>query len=262
VTGRRVLILIPHPDDEIVGCAIAARRARADGATLWGLYLTTGIPSRQLLWPWQRRHYEALVERRRKEAIDAAGAIGIAPVGFLDWPSRTLKSHLDEALARIDAVAAEHAVGEIWAPAWEGAHQDHDAANCLASCLSKRVRVMEYAEYNFARGRVRSQVFADPDGSEAVLDLSAEERQFKRTLLTLYRSERSNLRHIRQEHESLRPLGHHDYAAAPHAGTLFWQRFHWVPFQHPRVDFDRPEAVRAILAEWNGRVKTPITSAD
>jgi N-acetylglucosamine malate deacetylase 1 len=258
VTGRRVLILIPHPDDEVVGCAVAARRARAQGASLWGLYLTTGIPSRERLWPRQRRRYEALVERRRREAIDAAGAIGIAPVGFLDWPSRTLKSHLDEALERIDAAVDEHGIEEIWTPAWEGAHQDHDAANCLAS--RARVCVVEFAEYNLAGGQVRSQTFAVPNESEDVLDFTAEERQFKRALLSLYRSERSNLRHIRGERESLRPLARYDYAAPPHGGTLFWERFQWVPFRHPRVDFDRPEAVRAVLAEWAGRIKTSVIS--
>jgi len=250
VTGRRVLILIPHPDDEVVGCAIAARRARADGATLWGLYLTTGIPSRDLLWPWQRRGYEVRVERRRREAAIAANAIGISPVGFRDWPSRTLKTHLDEASALIDVAVRDRAIDEIWTPAWEGAHQDHDAANCLASLLRERLRIVEYAEYNLAGGQVHSQVFADANGSEQILDLTPAESQFKRELLALYRSERSNLRHIRTERESLRPLARYDYGAAPHTGPLFWQRFQWVPFRHPRVDFDRPETVRETLAAW------------
>ena len=248
MTARRVLILIPHPDDEVVGCAIAARRARAEGATLWGLYLTTGIPSRDQLWPWQRRGYERRVERRRREAIIAAKTIGISPVRFQDWPSRTLKAHLDEAAALIDAAVRGRSIDEIWTPAWEGAHQDHDAANCLASGL--RARVVEYAEYNFAGGQVRSQVFAVANGSEQILDLTPAESQFKRELLALYRSERSNLGHIRVEHESLRPLARYDYGAAPHSGPLFWQRFQWVPFRHPRVDFDRPETVRETLVDW------------
>ena len=43
---RRILILAPHPDDEIVACGIAALRARAAGARVFVLYLTTGIPAR------------------------------------------------------------------------------------------------------------------------------------------------------------------------------------------------------------------------
>ena len=43
VAGR-VLILAPHPDDEIVACGIAASRAIAAGARVFVLHLTTGVP--------------------------------------------------------------------------------------------------------------------------------------------------------------------------------------------------------------------------
>lgn len=257
MTGSRILILIPHPDDEAVGCAVAAARARAEGAGLWGLYLTTGVPAREALWPWQRRRHAERVDRRRREAARAADALGISPAGFSDWPARTLKAHLDEALALVERALGDHGIDEIWAPAWEGGHQDHDAANCLAARLSGRVRVLEFAEYNFAGGTVRSQAFADPDGTEQILTLTSAEALFKGKLLALYASERANLRHIRLERESLRLLPRRDYARAPHGGTLFWQRFHWVPFRHPRVDFDRPEQVRAILAAWASRATEP-----
>src|SRR5690349_16650698 len=47
---RRILVLAPHPDDEIVACGIAALRARAAGARVFVLYLTTGVPAREALW--------------------------------------------------------------------------------------------------------------------------------------------------------------------------------------------------------------------
>ena len=42
--ARRILILAPHPDDEIVACGIAAIRARAADADVAVLFLTTGVP--------------------------------------------------------------------------------------------------------------------------------------------------------------------------------------------------------------------------
>lgn len=42
--GQRVLILVPHPDDEVVGAAAAIARARAQGAAVTGVFLTTGVP--------------------------------------------------------------------------------------------------------------------------------------------------------------------------------------------------------------------------
>jgi len=113
--------------------------------------------------------------------------------------------------------------------------------------------MLEYAEYNYAGGAVRSQRFPQESGTEAVLRLTREEIAAKRALLALYRSERGNLGHIRAERESLRPLARHDYAAPPHPGTLFCERFHWVPFRHPRIDCDRHEELRATLANFAGR---------
>lgn len=246
----RILILIPHPDDEVVGCAAAAARARREGARLFAIYLTTGIAPRETLWPWQRPRYAALVARRRAEARLVAERLGIEVLDFSDRPSRRLKNYLPEAAAELRRALAQSAAELVWAPAWEGAHQDHDTANFLAARLIEKTPVWEFAEYNYAGGTVRSQRFADERGHETVLRLSPEEATEKRALLALYRSERGNLRHIRSEIESFRPLLAHDYARAAHAGTLFRERFHWVPFRHPRIDFEPNRAVLTALATF------------
>ena len=43
----RVLILAPHPDDEVVACGLATIRARAAGTPVFVLYLTSGVPPRR-----------------------------------------------------------------------------------------------------------------------------------------------------------------------------------------------------------------------
>ncbi len=248
--GARILILVPHPDDEVVGCAVAVRRAKAGGKRLFTLYLTSGVPERHLLWPWQRRRYAALIAARRAEAEAAAAFLGLEPVGFAALPARTLKSHLAASLARIEVVLAAEGIDELWAPAFEGGHQDHDAANLLASRLAHRLPVIEFAEYHAAGGGVHSQRFVAPHGDERAIALSPEEAAWKRRALGLYRSERRNLAHIRCEAECLRPLAPYDYGTPPHPGRLFFARFQWVPFRHPRVDFDPPAAVYAALARF------------
>ena len=242
---RRILVLAPHPDDEVVGCAVALRRALAEGAHARVLFLTTGVPARDVLWPWQRQRYDAMVGRRQEEATAASRALGAEIAGFEAWPTRTLKDHLAATEQRIRRAAAE--ASEVWVPAWEGAHQDHDVANWIASRLS--LPVVEFAEYGFAGGVVRSNEFAEGGGE---LRLTPEEAAWKRGLLALYASERGNLRHIRVEQEALRPLARHDYTRPPHEGKLFYQRFQWVPFRHPRVDFTRPEEVCRALAKAEG----------
>jgi LmbE family N-acetylglucosaminyl deacetylase len=253
----RILILVPHPDDEVVGCAIAAIRARAEGAKLFAFYLTTGVPARAQLWPWARGGHAARVAIRRAEAFAAAELLGIEPTGFQPWPARQLKSHLEEASALVEATLGKYRIDGLWAPAYEGGHQDHDAANLLAAAFKARIPVTEFAEYHNARPAVSSQGFITRNGGERLLRLSEEERQLKRRALALYRSERANLAHVKCEIESLRPLAPYDYAAPPHPGRLFWARFQWVPFRHPRIDFDPPEKVYATLAAFAREIPAP-----
>jgi len=247
---RRILILAPHPDDEIVACGIAALRARAAGAQIFVLYLTTGIPAPEALWPWQRRGHGARLSRRRTEARVAAALFGLEPVGSLGHPSRRLRRHLDSAAAEIGRAIMEHAIEALWVPAFEGAHQDHDAANALAAQFCGVLPVFEFAAYNFAGGRVRSNRFADRHDGEVTIEAAPEEAALKRQALACYESERGNLRHIGAERESWRPLRHYDYRVPPHPGRLFRERFHWVPFRHPRIDFEASATVYAEIGRW------------
>jgi N-acetylglucosamine malate deacetylase 1 len=250
---RRILILAPHPDDEIVACGIAARRARVAGAKISVLYLTTGVPPGETAWPWQRSGYPSRVARRRDEAQAAAALFGFEPVGFLDTPSRRLVGHLDETTAAIDRTLGKTVADCLWVTAFEGAHQDHDAANALAARFRDRLPVWEFAAYNFAGGKVRSNWFLDARGGVIELHLSREEAADKRRALALYASERGNLAHIKTKAEAYRPLPRHDYAAPPHPGTLFRERFHWVPFRHPRIDFIPSAEVYRALGTWERR---------
>jgi LmbE family N-acetylglucosaminyl deacetylase len=246
---RRILVLAPHPDDEIVACGIAARRARLAGARVFVLFLTTGVPAPEVLWPWQRSGHAVWVARRREEARAAVALIG-EPIGFLDCPPRQLRHHLAAAAIETGRMIAECGAGELWVPAFEGAHQDHDAASALAAQFADIVPVYEFAAYNFAGGRVRSNEFPNRREGDVTFALTADEAELKQRALAGYASERGNLKHIGTAQESWRPLPRHDYGAPPHVGRLFRERFHWVPFRHPRIDFDSSAAVYGDIGRW------------
>ncbi len=246
--GRSILILVPHPDDEAVGCAAAIRRAVAGGAEVHCHYLTTGVPSRATLWPWDRARHPDKVAKRRDEARAAAAILGLEPAAFEDRPTRELRLNLDAVRARTAELIGRLDIDMVWTPAYEGGHQDHDAAHAMASTLE--VPVWEFAEYNFAGGAVASQAFPFPDGSETVLELTADETALKRRALEAYASEQGNLDYVDSARESFRPFRAADYSRPAHEGTLFYQRFQWVPFRHPRVDFTRPETVCRDLTDW------------
>lgn len=240
--AARILILIPHPDDEVVGCCAAILRARSQGARVFGLYLSDGLPPREQLWPWARAARGAREARRWREAAEARDLLGLEEAGRQHLPSRRLRLHLTQAAAKVGRALETSGADIMWTPAFEGAHQDHDAANALAATFAARVPVWEFAEYNNADRRTQSQRFPDTRGGEQTLALTEDEVAVKRRALALYASEQGNLRHIAAAREAFRPLPKHDYGLPPHPGTPFFARYRWVPF-HPRVDHTDPAVV-------------------
>jgi len=249
--AERILILIPHPDDEVAGAAAAIERSKAKGAGVMGLFLTTGVPDAGTAWIRSRRLHARRVARRRDEAIVAARRMGLEPLAFLDHPTRTLRLHLPETLDLVRGVIADTRPGVVWVSAYEGGHQDHDAANALAACLVSDVPVWEFAEYGRAGDVPLKQTFPEGRGRGLELELSPAEAAEKRALLDIYRSERGNLRGIGLERECFRPIPPaRDYSKPAHEGVPHWARFQWVPFRHPRVDFTPPNVVTRDIAAF------------
>lgn len=240
-----ILLLAPHPDDELVGAAIALARARARGVAVSVLFLTTGVPQER--WPWERDAYAERVHRRRRESEKVAERLGFDIEGVLEIPSRRLIDHLDGLRAVLSKLKAD----QLWVPAYEGAHQDHDAANAVGFSLRSQFEVIEFAEYNFEGGRINTNRF--PDGGGEILSLTREEAVLKRELLGFYESERGNLDYVSCHQECLRPLAPYDYSKPAHAGKLFRERFHWVPFRHPRIDWRGQASVNAALSKFTSR---------
>lgn len=229
--GKRILILIPHPDDEVVGACGAMLRAQTQGSKIFGLYLTTGISSRKK---------EAAL--RREEAKKVAGLLNIHAVAFEEIPSRRLKNHLHEVEKKIAATIEDCEIDRLWVPAYEGGHQDHDAANFLASRFKKALPVWEFSEYHFFGGKTYSNDFFKLTGDEKKVELTKEESQIKKRALSLYKSEWFNLRMVRPSltQEALRPLSRYDYSKPPYEGKMYYQRWQFFSF-HPAVDPIQPE---------------------
>jgi LmbE family N-acetylglucosaminyl deacetylase len=233
VFGRRILILVPHPDDEVVASAAAIGRAREAGAEIFALYLTHGCIAKEVMWMWQRKNYEKNVARR-----------------WAHRPARCLWQNMAAIHQEIQGAVSTYKIDQIWLPAYEGGNPDHDALNAVGQKLKGAASVLEFAEYNFCGGRAQTHTFPKPDGGEQVIELTEAERAMKRTALALYQSEKSNLKYVETERECFRPLAAYDYSRPPHPGKLWYARFQWVPFRHPRVDFTDPAEVSKALTEF------------
>lgn len=88
LSARRIAVIAPHADDESLGCGGLIAALAADERAVMIIVITDGGAShRSVQWPRQR-----LAARRREEAIDAAGrlGVGVANVRFLDLPDAAM----------------------------------------------------------------------------------------------------------------------------------------------------------------------------
>lgn len=79
--ARRVAIVAPHPDDEILGCGGLMARAAAADAQVHVVIVTRGQPPL----------FDAgLVEQTRQETHEAHAILGVSDTCFLDFPAAGL----------------------------------------------------------------------------------------------------------------------------------------------------------------------------
>jgi LmbE family N-acetylglucosaminyl deacetylase len=127
------LYVFAHQDDEV---AIAPRIARdvAAGARVVCAFLTDG----------------GAPAVRDEESRAVLASLGVQDVIFLGLPEKALVEHLDEAYGAIENIEAD----EILTLAWEGGHQDHDAAHLVALALAI-ARGVPCREFPLYRGYFR-----------------------------------------------------------------------------------------------------------
>src|SRR5258706_2559089 len=90
-----VLVIAPHPDDEVIGCGGALCRHADRGDRVSVVFLTSGELGLKRL---PREEAWAIRER---EATAAAAELGIAALDFWHGPDWVLAEHIEETAARL-----------------------------------------------------------------------------------------------------------------------------------------------------------------
>ena len=136
---RRVVVVAPHPDDEVFGAGGLIRRLVQRGAAVRVLAVTDGEASHpgSPSGMGARRHAESLAALRRLGA-------GSAMVMSLGLPDGLVDQHLEE----LDAVLGEQLRGAdlVLAPWRHDGHPDHDACGAATARLTSDtgVRRLDY----------------------------------------------------------------------------------------------------------------------
>lgn len=120
-----VLLLLAHPDDEFAVFPWVGEAVRL-GRQLLVVWLTDGGWGGQPLEP----------RRRESMAVLSRLGVAIADMHFLGElhgiGDGTLMHHAEEAAAHVLALLDDiPSPAQVWMPAWEGGHQDHDAAHLV-----------------------------------------------------------------------------------------------------------------------------------
>lgn len=107
MTGKSVLVVVAHPDDEVLGCGGTMARLADEDRDVHVLILAEGVTSRT---PRRDRDTAAPELSELKHAAEAANAIlGSASVQLCDFPDNRLDSvDLLELVKRVELEVARH----------------------------------------------------------------------------------------------------------------------------------------------------------
>ncbi|MEO5661035.1 MAG: glycosyltransferase [Polaromonas sp.] len=120
-----VLVLAPHPDDEVFGCGGAIMRHVADGHAVQVIILSDGAYRAD---KDQQTSYASL---RRSESIQAAGVLGYGNPQFWGLPDRKIE-YGEFLVQRIEQAIEETQADLIYAPSIYEMHPDHRALGMAA----------------------------------------------------------------------------------------------------------------------------------
>ncbi|SMO50539.1 N-acetylglucosaminyl deacetylase, LmbE family [Saccharicrinis carchari] len=116
---KNILILAPHPDDEVLGCGGFIKKKSQQGHRVYVLVATRGSA---------KRYSEERVANVRREALDAHALLGVSETVFLDFPAPDLdlvsKADMSGEIAH---VLKKFEIEELFLPHRGDIHHDHQA---------------------------------------------------------------------------------------------------------------------------------------
>ncbi|MFZ3045451.1 MAG: PIG-L family deacetylase [Desulfatirhabdiaceae bacterium] len=134
LTGKRVLVLAPHPDDETIGCGgMLALHAQA-GDPVKVIFLTNGAKG-DMSGRFER---DAYIQLRQEEAGAACACLGITDMEFWLYEDRSLAGS-PGVITRLMHVVTGFRPELIYVPSPLEFHPDHRAAAVLIWDLSRTI---------------------------------------------------------------------------------------------------------------------------
>lgn len=195
MSGNRLLVIAPHPDDETLAAGALLRGAVKAGGAVKVLFLTNGEGNTLGHMRWKRRLFisrqdEFLYGQERKaEALKAMGLAGVSDIEFWDYCDTGLFELLAEAenelTARLEAAIAAFRPDTVVYPSARDLHRDHSAVSLMTGFALARLGVSpEKLRYvNHGAG------FVGDNGFSSAPAPGPAQREEKLSLLKAYASQ-------------------------------------------------------------------------
>ncbi|MGV8803674.1 MAG: glycosyltransferase [Polaromonas sp.] len=120
-----VLVLAPHPDDEVFGCGGAIMRHVSSGQAVQVIILSDGA------YRADKNQQSSYASLRRSESVQAAGVLGYGEPQFWGLPDREIE-YGELLVQRIEQAIEEVQADLIYAPSIFEMHPDHRALGMAA----------------------------------------------------------------------------------------------------------------------------------
>ena len=118
--GDRALIIAPHPDGEVLGCAGIIKKMLKELARVEILLLTDGSG---------KNHNEEMARIRREEFYKAAALLGDVSIAYLGLPDGGLNENYDKVIASIAQIFQNNIPDVVFVPYVLDYSLDHQVCN-------------------------------------------------------------------------------------------------------------------------------------
>ncbi len=146
---HRILVLVPHYDDEALGCGGALAKL-AGRREIRVVYATSGRGSENLGMPGVRINPSLdLGEIRRRESMRALSVLGLGEhaADFLDVPDYQVEQYRQSVYERIVRLGREWGPDCIWMPFRYDRHPDHVALSRIGLSAATVLGIRDIWEY-------------------------------------------------------------------------------------------------------------------
>jgi LmbE family N-acetylglucosaminyl deacetylase len=224
------LVLVAHPDDELIACGALMQKMKKAVV----IFATDGAPYDEGFWK-QYGSRQAYAGVRRKEAELALSSIRATALFLGDHVAggiadQQLFRNLRPAIAALERIITQVKPECILTLAYEGGHPDHDAVCFISSVVGRRTGIPVWEAPLYHRngaGATVTQAFPQTTGTESEARIEGVALEKKVQMFGHYRSQGPLFDSFGPERETFRPLADYDFTQPPLPGKLNYEAWQW-----------------------------------